>query len=65
MQREGRQQTRIITEKIIYPRIVVKPINSPEKMKVMAVAGYMIYLEGVSQPLLVALRKKVIQLKIK
>ncbi len=60
MRIKGRQTTRIITEKIIYPSIVVKPIISPEKMKVMAVAAYRIYLEEILQPLLVSLKKRVI-----
>ncbi|MFC1603503.1 hypothetical protein ACFL5F_00610 [Planctomycetota bacterium] len=57
---KGRQTTRIITERIIYPSIVVKPIHNPEKMKVIAMAGYRIDLEEIFKPLLVSLIKKAI-----
>lgn len=60
VRRKGRQTIRIITDKIIYTSIVAKPIHSPEKMKVMAVAGYRIDLNEMLKPLLVSLIKKVI-----
>ena len=60
MRRTGRQATRIITETTIYTMIVVKPINSPKKMKVKVVAAYRIYLEEIFQPLLFSLNKRVI-----
>jgi len=60
MRRRGRLTTTIITQKITYPSIVAKPIYSPEKMNVMAVAAYRIYFEEEFQPLLVSLRKRVI-----
>ena len=60
MRRTGRQTTRIITVTIIYTMIVVKPINSPKKMKVIIVAAYRIYLEEFFQQLLFSLNKRVI-----
>jgi hypothetical protein len=60
VRRRGRQTTRIITEIIIYPSTVAKPIHNPEKIKVMAIAGYRINLKEIFKPLLVSLIKKVI-----
>ena len=45
---------------MLYPMIVLKPINSPKKMKVTVVAAYRRYLEEAFQPLLFSLNKRVI-----
>jgi hypothetical protein len=55
----------MITAKKIYPSIIVKPINNPEKIKVTVVAAYKKDFEEKFQPFLVSLRNKVTKPMIK